>query len=162
MPTQKQQKVGRQPSKNKGTSSSRKSVAPKSGARSGRERDVRKNTDFYRIELIPRSEFVKFRTHDGGEGGRLQRIAGQRTNGKWETAAWLVLKENAHIEGKALIIDVPRIKAVLKKKAGNNYMRIQGDVFKSDRADRDRSSITSTQRNARRENIKKAQAARWK
>src|SRR5205814_2266528 len=49
---------------------------------------------FYRIEVRPKSQFVTFRTQDVGERGHLERIAGKRSSGSWETATWLVAKED--------------------------------------------------------------------
>jgi|GEM_PF-2710279 len=64
------------------------------------------------------SEFVTFRTQDVGEQGHLERIAGKRSNGSWDTAVWLIAKEDAHVQGKTLVIDNPKSRTVLKQISG--------------------------------------------
>lgn len=48
---------------------------------------------FYRVAVRPKNEFVVFRNHDVGRKGHLQRIAGKRKNGTWDTQAWLIAKK---------------------------------------------------------------------
>ena len=92
------------------------------------------------MEVHPKDEFTAFRTQDVGEHGHLQRVAGKRSTGSWSTATWLINKEDAHVEGGKLIPDT------------------------KDAKDRpnvpERAKPTPAQMRARRENIKKAQAAR--
>src|SRR5436309_875902 len=63
---------------------------------------------FYRIQVRPKSEFVTFRTQDVGELGHLERLAGKRSSGSWDTQAWLIAKEDAHVHGNTLVIDHPK------------------------------------------------------
>src|SRR4051812_3756694 len=58
--------------------------------------------EFYRIEVRPKGEFVTFRTQDVGGPGHIERLAGKRQSGSWDTQAWLVSKQDAHIEGDKL------------------------------------------------------------
>ena len=118
--------------------------------------------DYFRIVVRPKEEFTTFRYDDVGEKGHILRLAGQRSSGSWDTQVWLISKEDAHLEGETLIADTEDASGVLaalssKPKHG------EGDVFEA----QDRSNIpenkkpTEAQQRARRENIKKAQQARW-
>jgi hypothetical protein len=71
--------------------------------------------DYYRVEVRPKSEFVTFRTHDIGEPGHVQRIAGKRRSGSWDDQTWLISKSDAHVEGGRLVADTPDVAAVLDK-----------------------------------------------
>ncbi len=117
--------------------------------------------EFYRIELRPKSEFVIFRYHDVGDKGHLERLAGQRPSGSWATEAWLVSKDDAHIEGGKLVPDSADAKDLLGK-LGSEPVHIKGDIFKAkDRRNvPERDKPTPAQQKARMENMKKAQAAR--
>ena len=44
-------------------------------------------------------EFVTFRNQDVGARGGIERVAGQRANGSWDTQKWLIGKNEAHIDG---------------------------------------------------------------
>src|SRR5205809_957840 len=44
--------------------------------------------EFFRIEVRPKSEFVTFRTQDVGDKGGIERLAGKRSSGSWDTATW--------------------------------------------------------------------------
>lgn len=116
---------------------------------------------FYRIEVRPKREFVTFRTQDVGEPGHLERIAGKRSSGRWDTATWLVGKRDAHISGDRLVIDSPRVKTALKQ-IGGPILHKRGDVFTAlPRRDvPEREKPTAAQTRTRMQNIKKAQRAR--
>lgn len=74
---------------------------------------------FYRIEVRPKSEFVTFRIQDVGGKGHLERLAGKRSSGSWDTVTWLIGKESAHIDKHGhLVIDNPKVKTVLKNIRG--------------------------------------------
>jgi hypothetical protein len=117
--------------------------------------------EFYRIVVRPKGEFVTFRTQDVGEPGGLERLAGKRQSGSWDTQAWLVNKRDAHVEGGKLIPDSAEARAMFAK-LGSEPRHVKGDVFEA----KDRPNVpeaekpTPAQRRARTENIKKAQAAR--
>jgi hypothetical protein len=119
---------------------------------------------FYHIEVRPKSEFMTFRTQDVGEKGGLERVAGKRSSGSWDTATWLVNKEDAHVsKNDELIIDNPRAKTALKQIRGK-IVHKKGDIFKA----KPRKNVpetekpTAAQNRAQTKNIKKAQAARRK
>jgi hypothetical protein len=119
--------------------------------------------DYYRVVVRPKEQFVSFRNQDVGEPGGLQRIAGKRSSGSWGTQAWLISKDFAHIEGNTLVPDHQDAKELLEK-LGSNPKHEKGDVFSA----KDRPNVpekakpTAAQKRAQSENIKKAQAARWR
>ena len=117
---------------------------------------------FYRVEIRPKSEFVAFRTQDVGQEGNLERIAGKRKSGSWDTATWLIEKKAAHMNDKGqLVIDDPRARTALKQIRGQ-IVHKKGDVFaaKPRRDVPEKDKPTGAQRRAQRVNIKKAQKAR--
>jgi hypothetical protein len=119
---------------------------------------------FYRIEVRPKGGFVTYRTQDVGDKGHLERIAGQRSNGSWDTATWLVSKEDAHVNEKGeLVIDHPKSRSVLKQIEGK-IVHKKGDVFEAKpKANVPESEKpTPAQSRAQQANIKKAQRARAK
>jgi hypothetical protein len=116
---------------------------------------------FYRITVRPKEDFVTFRTQDVGDPGHIERVAGKRPSGSWATQAWLVSKQDAHVEGGKLIPDTADARDLLAR-LGSEPVRVTGDVFEA----RDRPNVperakpTPAQKRARSANIKKAQAAR--
>jgi hypothetical protein len=119
--------------------------------------------NYYRAEVRPKDEFTTFRTQDVGEHGHLQRVAGKRSSGSWSTTTWLINKEDAHVQDGKLVPDTKDAKDLLKK-LGSEPRHLSGDRFKAkDRPNvPERAKPTPAQTRARRENIKKAQAARHK
>ncbi|HKY53875.1 MAG TPA: hypothetical protein VJM08_06180 [Anaerolineales bacterium] len=119
--------------------------------------------NYYHVEVRPRNEFTAFRTQDVGEEGHLQRVSGKRASGSWATAKWLISKEDAHIENDKLVGDTKDAKDLIKK-LGSEPVHKSGDLFeaKARRNVPERSKPTKAQTRARRENIKKAQAAQHK
>jgi hypothetical protein len=117
--------------------------------------------EFYRIEVRPKSEFVTFRTQDVGEPGGIERLAGKRQSGSWDTHAWLVSKQDAHIEGDRLVPDTQDARNLFGK-LGSEPVHVKEDIFKAkDRPNiPEREKPTEAQQRARMANIKKAQAAR--
>lgn len=119
--------------------------------------------DYYRVVLRPKKEFVSFRIHDVGRKGHAQRLAGKRASGSWDTQAWLINKNDAHVESGHLIGDNPNARKILDQ-LSSAPRHIRGDVFEA----KDRKNIpekekpTAAQRRAQRRNIKKAQSARHK
>jgi hypothetical protein len=117
---------------------------------------------FYRIEVRPKGEFTSFRVQDVGKKSGLERLAGRRTSGSWDTATWLVEKTKAHVTAKGqLVIDDPKAKTALAQIRGP-IVHKKGDVF----AAHPRKNVpesakpTPAMRRAQKTNIKKAQAAR--
>lgn len=51
---------------------------------------------FFHIEVRPAREFVRFRIQDVGKPGGVQRLAGQRVGGSWDTQKWLIEKTDVH------------------------------------------------------------------
>ena len=60
--------------------------------------------EYYRITVRPKEEFVTFRTQDVGEPGHVQRLAGKRGSGSWDTQAWLISKHDAHVERETHVL----------------------------------------------------------
>jgi hypothetical protein len=119
--------------------------------------------DYYHIEVREGDDFETYRTQDVGEAGHLQRVAGKRSSGSWATVKWLISKEDAHVEDGKLVGDTRDAKDLLKK-LGSHPVHKSGDRFEAkDRPNvPERAKPTPAQTRARRENIKKAQAARHK
>ena len=119
--------------------------------------------NYYHIDVRPKGEFTAFRTQDVGDPGHLQRVAGRRSSGSWSTAAWLISKEDAHVEGGRLVGDTKEARDLLKK-LGSTPAHLTGDRFeaKDRRNVPERAKPTAAQTRARRQNIEKAQATRRK
>ncbi|MBO6717246.1 MAG: hypothetical protein JJ913_04735 [Rhizobiaceae bacterium] len=117
--------------------------------------------DFYHVEVRPKGEFQTFRTQDVGDEGGIERVAGQRTSGSWDTQKWLISKKMAHVEDGRLVADHKDAKGVLDD-LGSPAEHISADRFKA----KPRPNVpesekpTEAQKEARQRNIKKAQAAR--
>ncbi len=118
---------------------------------------------FYRIEVRPKGEFVTFRNQDVGKKGGLERLAGKRSSGSWDTVSWLIGKDKAHVQNGHLMIDDPRARTVLKSIRGH-IVHVKGDVFKAHPRKNVPEAMkpTPAMRRAQKANITKAQAARRK
>ena len=120
--------------------------------------------NYYRIEVRPKSQFTSFRTHDVGDPGGLQRVAGRRSSGSWATTAWLISKDDAHVtkSNKLVITDVGA-KTVLKS-IREPIEHVKGDIFKAKTRKNvaEKNKPTPAQKAAYAKNIKKAQQARKK
>jgi hypothetical protein len=116
---------------------------------------------FFHIEVRPRAEFKAFRTQDVGERGGIERVAGKRSSGSWDTQKWLIGKEHAHLDHGRLVADTTDARKVLKQ-LGSPPRHLSGNRFKAGpRPDvPEREKPTPAQKRARLRNIKKAQAAR--
>lgn len=119
--------------------------------------------DYYRIVVRSKDEFTTFRYHDVGDKGHILRLAGKRSSGSWDTQTWLISKDDAHIEGESLVADSEDARELLTN-LGSTPKHLKGDIFEAkDRPNvPERNKPTEAQQRARAENIKKAQAARWK
>jgi hypothetical protein len=117
--------------------------------------------DYYHIEVRPKGEFVTFRNQDVGKRGHIQRLAGKRSSGSWATVKWLIGKGDAHIRNGRLIPDTESAREVLEQ-LSSTPAHVRGDRFEAKPRPNvpERAKPTPAQRRARRENIKKAQAAR--
>ena len=117
--------------------------------------------DFYHIEVRRKDQFTSFRTHDVGERGGIERVAGRRKSGSWDTQKWLISKEHAHKRGDILVADTDDARQVLDQ-LGSKPKHVSSDRFKASPRPNipEEDKPTTAQKRARRENIKKAQAAR--
>ena len=115
---------------------------------------------FFHIELRPSGQFVGFRVQDVGRPGGVERVAGQRANGSWDTAKWLVEKTHAHLEDGHLVADSLEAEKLFKQ-LGAVPAHVGGDRFRAKpRRDIPESEKpTPAMRRAQAANIKKAQAA---
>src|SRR3990170_1369278 len=68
---------------------------------------------FFHIQVRPKSEFVSFRNQDVGGHGGIERLAGRRANGAWDTQKWLIGKTQAHRDGDTLVADSVAAEKVL-------------------------------------------------
>ncbi|HVO91600.1 MAG TPA: hypothetical protein VMT22_02115 [Terriglobales bacterium] len=115
---------------------------------------------FFHIEVRPSAQFIAFRVQDVGAPGGVERVAGQRASGSWDTAKWLVEKSHAHVENAKLVPDSAEAKKLFKSLA-SAPVHIEGDRFRA-KPRRDIPEVekpTPAMRRAQLANIKKAQAA---
>lgn len=117
--------------------------------------------NYFHVEVREGDDFETFRTQDVGDPGHLQRVSGRRPSGSWATVKWLIGKEDAHVENDKLVGDTKDAKDLLKK-LRTKPVHVRGDLFeaKPRRNVPERSKPTAAQQRARRQNIKRAQAAR--
>jgi hypothetical protein len=117
--------------------------------------------NYYHVAVRNKRDFITFRTQDVGEPGHIQRVAGKRSSGSWDTVKWLISKDDAHLEAGKLIPDTQEAKQVLKT-LGSRPTQRKGDTFEAKPRPNvpEREKPTPAQRRARSENIKQAQAAR--
>ncbi len=118
--------------------------------------------EFYRVVIRPKSQFEIFRTHDVGKKGHIERLAGQRFDGSWDTQAWLISKKEADIVDEVLVGKSKDVKDVLAS-LQSKPKRFKEDVFKARPRKNipERAKPTPAMKKAQMKNIKKAQAARW-
>ncbi len=117
---------------------------------------------FYHIAVRPKGDFVAFRNHDVGRAGHIQRVAGKRGTGSWDTVKWLISKADAHVAAGKLVGDTEGAKKVLST-LGSRPRHIKGDMFTAKPRPNvpESAKPTAAQRSARTSNIHKAQAA-WR
>lgn len=115
---------------------------------------------FFHIEVRPSAQFVAFRVQDVGAPGGVERVAGRRASGSWDTAKWLVEKTHAHVEDSRLVPDTAEAKKVFAS-LGSAPVHIEGDRFRAKprRDIPEDEKPTPTMRRAQLANIKKAQTA---
>jgi hypothetical protein len=117
--------------------------------------------EFFHVEVRPKSQFKTFRSHDVGKKGGLERVAGRRASGTWDTQKWLISKAHAHMERGRLVPDTADARKVLGTFA-SVPKHISGDRFTA----KDRPNVpeaqkpTPAQKRAQQRNIKKAQMVR--
>ena len=115
---------------------------------------------FFHIEVRPSKQFIRFRVQDVGGPGGVERVAGQRASGSWDTAKWLVEKTHAHVEGGRLVPDSAEAKKLIAS-LRSSPKHAMGDRFRAEpRRDIPESEKpTPAMRRAQLANINKAQAA---
>lgn len=115
---------------------------------------------FYRIEIRPKGQFKTFRVQDVGKKGGLERLAGKRASGSWDTVSWLISKDKAAVVKGHLKITDKKEQSVLKQIKGP-IVHIKGDIFHAHpRNVPEAKKPTPAMKRAQKTNIKKAQAAR--
>lgn len=114
--------------------------------------------NFFRIVVRPKQEFTSFRIQDIGDKGHIERLAGRRSSGSWDTQAWFISKSDAHMESKRLVADTDDARKVIDT-LQTEPKHIKGDTFEA----RDRRNVpekdkpTEAQKKAWSRNIQKAQ-----
>ncbi|MEX2034293.1 MAG: hypothetical protein WEA28_03765, partial [Xanthobacteraceae bacterium] len=106
------------------------------------------------------ADFVAFRVQDVGTAGGVERVAGLRATGSWDTAKWLVEKSHAHVADGRLVPDSLEAEKLFRS-LGSAPVQVSGDRFRAKprRDIPEGEKPTPAMRRAQRENIKKAQAA---
>jgi hypothetical protein len=112
---------------------------------------------FFHIEVRPARNFVRFRVQALGGTGGIERVAGQRASGSWDTQKWLIRKDQAHVENGMLVPDAGDARELLTS-LGSAARQVIGDRFKA----KPRRNIQESDKPTptMRRNIRKAQAAR--
>lgn len=118
---------------------------------------------FYRIVIRPKGQFTSFRVQDVGDKGGLERVAGRRSSGSWDTVSWLIEKKDAHVKNGHLMITGKKARSVLHNISGHIY-HVKGDIFRAHPRKNvpEKEKPTPAMRRAQKTNIRKAQAARKK
>jgi hypothetical protein len=111
------------------------------GGRGRVKPSIRGSGRFFRIEVAPARRFITFRYHDVGKKGGVERIAGQRQDGTWKTAGWLISKDMAHLERGRLVPDTAAARKVLAA-IGAAPRHRAGDRFIADNRVRHRAKTT--------------------
>lgn len=143
--------------------SSRQHAAAQPEGRARRKPGTGGEGNYYHVEVRGSEDFATFRTQDVGEPGHIQRVAGKRGSGSWDTVKWLISKDDAHVEQGSLVADTPEARDVLSE-LGSQPVHLKGDIFEARPRPNvpEREKPTPAQKRARTTNIKKAQAARRK
>lgn len=117
--------------------------------------------EYFRITIRRKEQFKSFKTHDVGEKGGIQRVAGRRSSGSWDTQAWLVSKDKAQPWGQSLKANDEETQDLFDK-FGSKPRHITGDIYsaKPEINVPEKDKPTIAQIKAWSKNIKKAQKAR--
>jgi hypothetical protein len=115
---------------------------------------------FFHIEVRPSAQFVAFRVQDIGGPAGVERVAGRRASGTWDTAKWLVEKTHAHVEEGHLVPDSVEARKLFAT-LGSAPVHVEGDRFHANprRDIPEDEKPTPAMRRAQLANIQKAQAA---
>lgn len=119
--------------------------------------------NFFRITIRDKNQFTSFMTDDVGHKGGIERIAGHRASGSWDTQAWLISKDRATKTGNTLKAKDEDVQNVLNQ-LGSKPKLVKGDIFEAKPEPNipEKNKPTIKQRKAWKENIKKAQEAKKK
>lgn len=109
--------------------------------------------EFYHIELRPRSDFRTFRTQDVGRKGSIERVAGKRADGTWDTQKWLVAKALAHVRDKRLVPDSQHAVALIGQ-FRSQPVQVSGDRFKASTRPPARKSLRQRMKKSGKTNIR--------
>lgn len=85
-------------------------------------------SEYYRVVVQPRENFLIFRTQDVGKHGGIQRVAGLSFQGMWDTQAWLIHKDMAHVENNRLVADHNNTRKLFKS-LPTAPTHIEGNLF---------------------------------
>ena len=100
---------------------------------------------FYYIEIRAKAPYKTFRVFAVGDKSGIERVAGQRADGSWETVKWLVSKELAHVENGKLVAESPEA-IELFDKFYSAPEQIEGNLFKA----KDKRTSASQNRSSKR------------
>ena len=116
---------------------------------------------YYHIEVRPKADFTTFRTQDVGKKGGIQRVAGKRESGSWDTQSWLIGKDLADVEEGRMIPKTQDAEEILDT-LGSTPKHREGDRFTAKPRPNipERAKPTPAQQLAQQRNIKQAQTAR--
>lgn len=79
--------------------------------------------DFYLIIVRPKAEFVAFRFCGCGHSNRNHQLEGQTGQGNWNTQAWYISKNEAHIDEEKLVGDSEEAKSIISSlKSGLSHL----------------------------------------
>src|SRR5262249_44961493 len=115
---------------------------------------------YYHIQVRPKREVGTFRTHEIGEEGHVQRVAGKRRSGSWDDQKWLISKSDAHVENGRLVADTADVAAVLDKIGPARHIDADRFIGQPRHNVPEKDKPTPAQRRAQQTNIRKAQAKR--
>lgn len=118
---------------------------------------------YFRVVLRRKEQFTSFKVHDVGEKGGLQRVAGRRSSGSWDTQAWLISKDIAKREGTTIVGTSKSSKDLLEK-LGSKPKFLKGDIYTAKDVPNvpESEKPTLKQKLAWKKNIAKAQRAKRK
>jgi hypothetical protein len=130
--------------------------------RSGRARPGASGSGkFFHVEVRPARNFISFRVQNLGGNGGIERVAGRRASGSWDTQKWLISKDKAHVVRGVLVPDTADTRELLGS-LGSAARHVSGHRFKAKprRKIPESKKPTPAMRRAQLRNIRKAQAAR--
>jgi hypothetical protein len=141
MTTEKQEQPAQENPQEKGAQTSEEKPLSRPKRNKRAKPGTKGEGDYFRITVRPKGEFSIFRYHDVGEKGHMQRLAGKRSSGYWDTHVWLISKEDAHLEGDTLIPDTEDARNLIED-LGSTPKHIKEDVFEA----KDRPNIPESEK----------------